>query len=53
MSVVKLEYTKTFEDTVDSAISHYSQWHDEITIIERIEAVIEQGLITLFDQYRK
>ena len=41
MSVVKLEYTKTFEDTVDSAISHYSQWHDEITIIERIEAVIE------------
>lgn len=24
MSVVKLEYTKTFEDTVDSAISHYS-----------------------------
>lgn len=41
MSVVKLEYTKTFEDTVDSAISHYSQWHDEITIIERVEAVIE------------
>ena len=41
MSVVKLEYTKTFEDTVDSAISHYSQWHDEITIIVRIEAVIE------------
>ncbi|MCT8858020.1 type II toxin-antitoxin system RelE/ParE family toxin [Shewanella xiamenensis] len=41
MSVVKLEYTKTFEDTVDSAISHYFQWHDEITIIERVEAVIE------------
>ena len=41
MSVVKLEYTKTFEDTVDSAISHYSQWHDEITIIERVGAVIE------------
>ncbi|MGI2214573.1 type II toxin-antitoxin system RelE/ParE family toxin [Shewanella oncorhynchi] len=41
MSVVKLEYTKTFEDTVDSAISHYSQWHDEITIIERVKAVIE------------
>ncbi|MGV5001039.1 type II toxin-antitoxin system RelE/ParE family toxin [Shewanella xiamenensis] len=41
MSVVKLEYTKTFEDTLDSAISHYSQWHDEITIIERVEAVIE------------
>lgn len=41
MSVVKLEYTTTFEDTVDSAISHYSQWHDEITIIERVEAVIE------------
>ena len=41
MSVVKLEYTKTFEDTVESAISHYSQWHDEITIIERVEAVIE------------
>lgn len=41
MSVVKLEYTKTFEDTVDSAISHYSQWPDEITIIERVEAVIE------------
>lgn len=41
MSVVKLEYTKTFEDTVDSALSHYSQWHDEFTIIERVEAVIE------------
>lgn len=34
MSVVRLQYTKTFEDTVDSAISHYSQWNDEIAIIE-------------------
>lgn len=41
MSSVKLEYTKTFEDTVDSAISHYTQWSDEIAIIERIEAVID------------
>lgn len=41
MSVVKLEYTKTFEDTVDSAISHYSQWNDEIAIIDKIEAVID------------
>ncbi|MCU8045613.1 MULTISPECIES: type II toxin-antitoxin system RelE/ParE family toxin [unclassified Shewanella] len=41
MSMVKLEYTKTFEDTVDSAISHYSQWNEEIAVIERIEAVID------------
>lgn len=41
MSAVTLEYTKTFEDTVDSAISHYAQWSDEIAIIERIEAVID------------
>lgn len=41
MSVVKLEYTKTFEDTVNSAISHYSQWNEEIAVIERIEAVID------------
>ncbi|MCL1089887.1 type II toxin-antitoxin system RelE/ParE family toxin [Shewanella profunda] len=41
MSVVRLQYTKTFEDTVDSAISHYSQWNDEIAIIERIEMVID------------
>lgn len=41
MSVVKLEYTKTFEDTVNSAISHYAQWNEEIAVIERIEAVID------------
>lgn len=39
--MVKLEYTKTFEDTLDSVILHYSQWHDETAIIERIEAVID------------
>lgn len=40
MSRVRFEYTKTFEDTVDSAISHYSQWSDEVTIIERVELVL-------------
>jgi uncharacterized membrane protein YhfC len=41
MSVVKFEYANTFGDTVDSAISHYSQWKGEESIIERIENVVD------------
>lgn len=36
----KLEYTETFLQTVDSAISHFAQYYGELATIERIEQVI-------------
>lgn len=38
---VRIEYTETFLQTLDSAISHYRQWSDEIATIERIEQIVE------------
>ncbi|WP_298771729.1 type II toxin-antitoxin system RelE/ParE family toxin [uncultured Shewanella sp.] len=41
MKKVEIVYTQTFEQTVDNAIIHWSQWSEESTIIEKIEGLIE------------
>lgn len=41
MKSVEIVYTQTFEQTVDSAIIHWSQWNEENTVIERIESLVE------------
>lgn len=39
---VTFEYTEAFENTFDSAISHLSQWSDEVSVIERLEDVVAE-----------
>ncbi len=39
--VVQINTTKTFENTVDTAISHLAQREDEYTVIEKIENLVE------------
>jgi hypothetical protein len=39
---VIFEYTEAFDNTFDSAISHLSQWSDEVSVIERLEGVVDE-----------
>lgn len=38
--VVEINVTDTFENTVDTAISHLAQREDEFTVIEKIENLV-------------
>ena len=39
---VNIQLTETFEKTLDNVITHYSQWNEEIVVIERVERVLEE-----------
>jgi hypothetical protein len=41
MTQVVIEYTETFNNSTDLAITHFSRWNDEISVLEKIEDTTE------------